>query len=87
MGFYYGPSGPPPEDKPGGFREALAMIWVAFSVLALPIGIILGVFAALGLIFWLFTLSAFAGFGAILVIILAVVARGVWEARHPPELK
>ncbi len=87
MGFYYGPGGQPPDDKPGGLRETLTIIWVAFSVLALPLGIILGVLAGLILIFWLFTVHVLAGFGAIGVIVLAIVARGIWEARHPPELK
>ena len=31
MGFYYGPSSPPPGDKPGGFRETVAIIWALFQ--------------------------------------------------------
>ena len=87
MGFYYGSSGPPPEDKPGGFRETILIIWVAFRVLAVPLGIMLGVLFALILLFWLFTLHYLAGLAAIAAIIAAVVARGVWEAKHPPDFK
>ena len=87
MGFYYGSNAPPPEDKSGGFRETITIIWVVFKVLALPLGILLGVVLGLVLLFYLFVLSPFLGFGAIAVILIALVARGVWEARHPPELR
>jgi hypothetical protein len=53
----------------------------------MPLGIL---FAALGyliLLFYLFTLNPFAGLGGILVVVLALVARGAWEWRHPPVLK
>lgn len=87
MGFYYSQGTPnPKQDKPGGFRETLAIVWVVFRVLAVPIGILFGVMVAFFVIFYLFTLSPFAGLGGIAAIILAIVARGVWEAKHPPEL-
>ncbi len=87
MGFYYGSGEPPQDDKSGGFKETVQIIWAVFSVLALPLGIILGVVAGLVLLFFLFTLHVVAGLAAVLVIAAAVAARGVWEAKHPPELR
>lgn len=87
MGFYYGSSSPPPEDHSGGFRETLAIIWVVFRVLSVPIGILIGVVIAFVALFYLFTLSAIAGFATLAVLIGALVAFGMWEAKHPPELK
>ncbi len=85
MGFYYG-SNTPPEDKPGGFRETIVLIWAVFLVLAVPLGILLGGLAYLVLVFFLFSVHPLAGLAAISLVILALVARGVWEARHPPEI-
>ncbi len=87
MGFYYGSGEPPKDEKPGGFKETVLIIWAVFSVLALPLGIILGVITGLAVLFFLFTLHALAGLAAVLVIVAAVAARGVWEAKHPPELQ
>jgi len=86
MGFYYSSGNEPPKDDKPGFKETLAIIWVVFRVLALPLGIIIGVLLGLVLLFWLFTVEKFLGFGLIALIILALVLRGVWEARHPPDL-
>ncbi len=87
MGFYYSPGTPDPKhEKSGGFRETLAITWVVFRVLAVPLGILLAVVLAFFAIFYLFTLSPFAGLGGIAAIILVIVARGVWEAKHPPDL-
>lgn len=87
MGLYYGSPPPPRDDKPGGFRETITIIWVVFQVLALPMGLLLGVVLGFVLLFYLFSLSPFLGLGAIAAIIIALVARGVWEAKHPPELR
>ncbi|MGI8927823.1 MAG: hypothetical protein ACR2HN_14450 [Tepidiformaceae bacterium] len=87
MGFYYGSSQPPEEDKPSGFRETVGIVWGVFRVLALPVGLLMGALLSLLLLFWLFTVHALAGFGAIAVVVLAVAARGLWEARHPPDLR
>jgi hypothetical protein len=87
MGFYYNSGEPPPdEDKPASFREMLTIIWAAFSVLALPLALLLGVFVALIAVIWLFMIHALAGLAAVLVIVAALVARGIWEAKHPPDL-
>jgi hypothetical protein len=86
MGFYYSSGNEPPEDDKPGFLETLQIIWVVFRVLAVPLGMIIGVLLGLVLLFWLFTVNTFFGLGFIAIIILALVARGVWEARHPPVL-
>lgn len=87
MGFYYGPSSPPPGDKPGGFRETVAIIWVVFKLLAVPVGALLGLIFALVLLFYAFSFSPFLGMGILGAGIAALVGRGIWEARHPPELR
>jgi hypothetical protein len=86
MGFYYGSNSPPPEDKPGGWKETFLIIWAVFQVLALPLGILLGGLLGLFLLFWLFTISAWLGLGLIGLGLLALVVLGVWEARNPPEI-
>ena len=86
VGFYYGSSKPPKEEKSGSWKEIFQIIWAVFSVLALPLAVLVGGVLYLFLIFWLFTISPYAGLGGIAVVIVAVLARGVWEAKHPPEL-
>jgi hypothetical protein len=87
MGFYYGSGAPPPDDdKPGGLKEALVLTWIVFRVLALPLGIILGGVLYLFLLFFLFSIHPLLGLAGILVVVGAVVARGIWESKHPPEL-
>jgi len=88
MGFYYSQGKPPPDDgKPGGFRETVTIIWVVFKLLALPVGALMGMLLGLMLLFYAFALSPILGFGLVGLGILALVARGVWEAKHPPELR
>ena len=87
MSFYYGSSEPPPEDKSGGFKEAMLITLAVFRALAIPLAVIFGGMLGLVLLFWLFTLSGWAGLAAILAIVLALAGYGVWEYRHPPELE
>ena len=87
MGFYYGPSQPPDEDGEGGFKETLLIVWAVFRVLAIPLGVIMGSVVGIVVVIWLFTLSVFAGLAAIALVAGAIVARGVWEAKHPPDLR
>ena len=88
MGFYYDSGQPSPDDdKGGGFRETIAIIWVVFRVLAMPLGVLLGIVLALFGLFWLFTITPFLGVGVIGLGIAALIIRGIWEARHPPELR
>jgi type III secretory pathway component EscU len=85
MGFYHNQGQEPePED---GWRETLAIIFVVFRILAKPLGFIIGSILGLVLIVWLFAVSPILGLLAIAAIIGAIVARGVWEAKHPPELR
>ena len=87
MGFYYGSGEPPKEDPPpGSWRETLSIVIAVFKTLALPLGIL---FAAIfGLLFLLFAFSVSPWFGLALIAlgVGALVARGVWEAKHPPDL-
>lgn len=87
MGFYYGSSEPPPEDKSGGFKEAMLITLAVFRALALPLAVIFGGMVGLVVLFWLFTLNGWAGLAAILAIVLALAAYGFWEYKHPPELE
>ncbi|MCC6418445.1 MAG: hypothetical protein IT429_09410 [Gemmataceae bacterium] len=87
MGFYYGPGKEPERDEGGGFKEVLLVTWIVFRALALPLGLIFGGIAGLVLLFFLFTWQPLLGVGLLVLLVAAVVARGVWEARHPPELK
>ena len=84
MGFYYNSGQDPEED--GGWRETIAIILVVFRILAKPLGFLLGAILALVVIIWLFSLTPILGLGAIGAVIVALVLRGVWEAKHPPEL-
>lgn len=88
MGFYYG-SGQPPEDddRPGGFKEVVIITLTVFRVLALPLAIIVGGLLALVLLLYLFTFNAYAGLAIIVLGLAALVARGIWEAKHPPKLE
>jgi hypothetical protein len=92
MGFYYGSGdskGPNKggEGGDGGFKETLLIIWVVMRVIAPPIGILLGVVIGIFALFWLFTIAPILGLAVIVLIIGGLVARGIWEAKHPPELR
>ncbi len=86
MGFYYGPSTPPEDPPPGSWKETLIIIWVVFKALALPLGLLFGAILGFVLILWAFLVSAWLGLALLGVVVAAVVARGAWEARHPPDL-
>lgn len=86
MGFYYGSSQPPDEPEPGGWRETITIIFVVFRVLAVPLAILMGAIFGLFALFWLFTVHVILGFGVIGILVGALVVRGIWEAKHPPEL-
>jgi hypothetical protein len=87
MGFYYGSNEPPKkEPSEGSWRETLSIIFVVFKTLALPLGILFGAVMGLVGLIYAFTVSGWLGLAILLIIVGAVVARGVWEAKHPPEL-
>jgi uncharacterized protein (DUF2062 family) len=46
----------------------------------------LGAIIGLVMIIWLFSITPLLGLGALAAVVLAIVLRGVWEAKHPPEL-
>ena len=68
-------------------KEALMITWVVFKTLALPLGILFMGLGYLILLFFLFTWNPLAGLGGILVVVIALAARGVWEWRHPPVIR
>lgn len=85
MGFYYS-SGEPDGDEEGSFREVLAIMLAIARILAVPFAVLIGLTIAIAAIVWLFVIHAALGLGAIGLIAVALVARGVWEAKHPPQL-
>ncbi len=88
MGFYHGSSEPPPDgNKPGGFKEAMLITLAVFRALALPLAVIFGGMIGLLVLFWLFTVSPWAGLAALLAIVLGLTAFGFWEYKHPPEIE
>ncbi|MFN8619043.1 MAG: hypothetical protein U0837_18330 [Dehalococcoidia bacterium] len=87
MGFYYGSGEPPKKDtSDSSWRETLTIIWVVFKTLALPLGLLFGAVFGIIFIIYAFTISGWLGLALLVLIVGAVVARGVWEAKHPPEL-
>lgn len=88
MGFYYNPDSPPPDDEPAGtFKEAAVITWVVFRALALPLALLVGAVLGIFAIFWLFLVQPLIVVGLIILGVVALIARGVWEARHPPQLR
>lgn len=88
MSFYYGSGKHEPEkEKGGGIKEILLIIWIVFRALALPLGVIFGGVGALIGLFILFAWQPLAGVAFLVVVAAAIGVRGIWELRHPPELK
>jgi len=80
MGFYYGPSKPPEEEKePGGCMEALILTRAAFAALALPIAILFGAIALLAVVLYLFTINGLVGLAGLAVLVLAIIVYARWE--------
>lgn len=87
MGFYYGSGEPPKKGSPeGSWRETITIILVVFKTLALPLGLLFGAIFGLILLIYAFTVSGWLGLALLALIVGAVVARGIWEAKHPPEI-
>lgn len=86
MGFYYGSSEPPQEEKQGTLKEALLITLIVFKALALPVAILLGGIAYLVLLFYLFTWHPLAGLGGLALIAVVFGARALWEWRNPPSI-
>ncbi len=64
---------PPEGTRPGGCREALVLIRVAFEVLIPIVGAGLAALGYVALTFWLFTVNALLG-----LIPIALAGVGVW---------
>ena len=87
MGFYYGSNEPPKDDPPpGSWRETFSIIIAVFKTLALPLGILFGAVFGLLLVVWAFMTAVWLGLALVALGIGALVVRGVWEAKHPPDL-
>ena len=88
MGLYDSSNQPRKDREPqGSFREAMLITWVVVTVLAKPLGFLFGGISYLVLIFVLFNVHAAAGAAALALPFMVVVAWGLWEWRHPPELQ
>ena len=62
MGFYYGPSKPPDDEKePGGCMEALILTRAAFGALAVPLAILFGSVIGLVGVFYFFSIHPLLG--------------------------
>ena len=85
-GFYFDPGNQDPGDEKPGMRDALALTIAVFQTLALPMALILGVVGGLLALLWIFFYSALIAGGIIALGVGALVARGIWELRHPPKL-
>lgn len=80
MGFYYGPSKPPEDEKePGGCMEALILTRAAFGALAIPLAILFGAIAGLALVFYLFSVHVLLGLLGLAAIAVGVALYARWE--------
>lgn len=86
MGFYYGPNEPQDEPPPGSWKETAIIIWVVFKALALPLGLLFGAVIGFVVLLWAFLTAVWLGLALLGALVAAVVVRGIWEARHPPDL-
>ena len=86
MGFYYGPSTPPENEKePGGCLEALILTRAAFGALALPLAILFGSVLGLVLVFYLFSVHPLLGVAGLVGLALAVALYARWERGRFPS--
>jgi hypothetical protein len=81
VGVYYGRS-EPPEEEPQGCLDVLLLTRSAFGVLLVPLGILIGVLAAIGLIVYLFSRFWLLGLLGLAVAAAVVYIYAQWERRH-----
>jgi hypothetical protein len=82
MGFYYGgPKAPEPEKEPGGCMEVLIITRAVFGILALPLGLMVGVILAIVVIVALFSTNTLLGLVGLAVIAAAIAGYARWERR------
>lgn len=80
MGFYYGPSKDPKQEKePGGCLEALILTRAAFGALALPLGILFGAIIGLVVVIYLFAIHVLLGLAVVAAIIGGIALYARWE--------
>lgn len=80
MGFYYGPSKPPEDEKePGGCMEALVLTRAAFGALAVPLAILFGSVIGLVGVFYLFSIHPLLGLLGLVGLAIGVALYARWE--------
>jgi hypothetical protein len=80
MGFYHGQSQPPePEKEPSGCMEVFIISRAVFGILALPIGIMLGIIIGIVALIALFSVAWYLGVLGLLAIGGAIGAYARWE--------
>lgn len=83
MGFYQGPSRPPPEEEePRGCRDVLVLTRAAFGVLLIPLGVLVGAILAIVLLIYLFSRFWLLGVAGLALIGLGIYLYARWERRH-----
>jgi hypothetical protein len=87
VGFYYGSNEPPPGNDKGSFKEVILITLAVFRILALPLGVMLAGGAYIVFVFYLFSISALAGYGGLSLVLVVLAAIWAWEKRHPPALE
>jgi hypothetical protein len=83
VSFYYGGSEPPPEEEDHrGCRDVLLLTRAAFGILLLPMGILLGAMAGVGLLIFLFSRSWLLGLLGIILLAGVIYLYARWERGH-----
>ena len=87
MGFYYGSSTPPPDDDKASLKDVIVLSLAVFRMLALPLGIMMAGGAYIVFVFFMFSMSPFAGYASLALIGVVVGSIYIWEKTHPPTLE
>lgn len=87
MGFYYGSGQPPPDDDKASLKDVIVLSLAVFRMLALPLGIMLAGGLYIVFVFYMFSMSPYAGYASLALIGVAVGSIYVWEKTHPPTLE
>jgi hypothetical protein len=83
MSFYYGGSEPPPEkEERSGCRDILLLTRTAFSILLIPLAILIGSIGAIALLIFLFSRSWLLGLIGLAVLGGVIYMYARWERAH-----